>query len=66
MGYITEPKGVDFLVAPTIFTEDDTIAIRAAIVNYRQVEPTTNHRPISRRSAGNHDKTSNRKHKKLA
>ena len=36
MGYIKEPKGVDFLVEPTKLTIDDIRAIRSAISNYRQ------------------------------
>jgi hypothetical protein len=43
MGYIREPKGVDFLVAPTILTEDDTRAIKAAIACYKQAEATIVH-----------------------
>jgi hypothetical protein len=38
MGYIKEPKGVDFIVAPTKLTEDDIFAIQSAISNYRRDE----------------------------
>ncbi len=37
MGYIKEPKGVDFLVAPTVLTTDDIKAITTAIADYRRI-----------------------------
>lgn len=36
MGYIKEPKGVDFLIAPTVLTTTDTKAIHNAIADYKQ------------------------------
>ena len=36
MGYIREPKGVDFIVAPSALTEKDRQEISAFIANYRK------------------------------
>ncbi len=67
MGYIREPKGVDFLIAPTIITEDDKWAIKAAIANYKRIELTSaNQEAISHHSVQSNVKTISHKHKKLA
>jgi len=36
MGYIIEPAGVDFTVAPSILTAEDTAAISGAIADYKK------------------------------
>ncbi|QKJ29107.1 hypothetical protein HQ865_04840 [Mucilaginibacter mali] len=36
MGYIKEPKGVDFIVAPSVLTTIDSNAIHQAIANYKK------------------------------
>ncbi len=40
MGYITEPKGVDFIIAPSKPTDKDTETIRKAISDYKQANKT--------------------------
>ena len=36
MGYIKEPKGIDFIVGPTTLTEEDANLIKEAIVAYKR------------------------------
>jgi len=36
MGYIIEPAGVDFTVAPSTLTAEDTAAISGAIADYKK------------------------------
>ncbi|HEY4324963.1 MAG TPA: hypothetical protein VGN20_13290 [Mucilaginibacter sp.] len=36
MGYIVEPKGVDFVVTPSTLTEADAKAIHEAIATYKK------------------------------
>lgn len=64
MGYIKEPKGVDFLIAPTTLTEDDTYAIRAAITSYKQ--GTVNKDGARQTAAPGHGKKAGYRHKKMA
>ena len=35
MGYIKEPKGIDFVVEPHVFTEEDQRVISQAIAHYK-------------------------------
>lgn len=41
MGYIKEPKGIDFIVGPTTLTENDTNMIKEAIVAYKRRRKVT-------------------------
>lgn len=40
MGYIKEPKGVDFIVAPTVLTAKDKEEISTYIGNYKKNKST--------------------------
>ncbi|WP_442591630.1 hypothetical protein ACSBL2_10425 [Pedobacter sp. AW31-3R] len=36
MGYIKEPKGIDFIVAPSVLTADDRTEISECIAKYKK------------------------------
>lgn len=42
MGYIKEPEGIDFVVEPSILTEDDRVKISEIIAKYKQNEEISN------------------------
>jgi hypothetical protein len=40
MGYIREPKNVDFVVSPSVFTEEDQNQVMEAIAEYKKTGKT--------------------------
>ncbi|WP_158799497.1 hypothetical protein [Pedobacter sp. L105] len=47
MGYIKEPKGVDFIIAPSVLSDQDKELFREAIATYKKIGKTPDSIPLS-------------------